>query len=503
MAKAGPGQYRVRGLTIIPRTALAVVLLLGSSCNPPAIKTPPGTPHRPANVLDEPGVTGVSYRFFTLTDDPEDDSVSIRYDWGDGDTSPWSDFVRGDSLVEKVHAWDYPGSYDVKAQARNTSLMVSAWSSALNISVAVMWSRVYGSRKWDEAFSVAQTRDSGFILAGRTQSYGAGGDDVWLVRTDVAGHLPWHRTFGGTEDDCGHSVALTGDGGFIVTGYTKSYGAGESDVWLIRTDSAGNEVWNRTFGGARSDEGYSVIQTGDGGFVIAGNTWSSGAGQSDAWLIKTDAAGSLLWDKTYGGTDQDESRSVVQTGDGGFIVTGGTRSKGAGGWDVWLLKTDAAGNPVWDTTFGGSDDDWGCSVVQTGDGGFAVAGYTGFHSPAESDVWLIRVDDGGHLLWHRIFGGTANDRGYSIAQTADGGFIVTGGTMSSGAGESDVWLIKTDAAGDLTWDRVYGGIGNDEGRSVVQTSDGGFAVAGNTWSFGAGFVDAWLIRTNSKGDTMR
>jgi predicted secreted protein len=203
----------------------------------------------------------------------------------------------------------------------------------------------------------------------------------------------WSQTFGGSSNDYGYSVAVTSDGGYIIAGYTESYGAGGYDVWLIKTGADGDEEWNQTFGGLSDDFGYSVAQTSDGGYIIAGDTLSYGAGGYDVWLIKTDADGNKEWDKTFGGSSIDCSESIAKTSDGGYIIAGETLSYGSGDFDFWLVKTDADGSKEWDKAFGGSLSEHGYSVAVTSDGGYIVTGRTQSYGSGGFDAWLVKAGD--------------------------------------------------------------------------------------------------------------
>jgi len=308
----------------------------------------------------------------------------------------------------------------------------------------------------------------------------------------------WSRTFGGSENDLAYSVQQTSDGGYILLGATESYGAGSANFRLIKTDVQGNEEWERTFGGSEDDWGYSVQQTSDGGYILFGGSY--GTRDGDFWLIKTDSQGNKQWERTFGGSDIDWGWSVQQTSDGGYILLGYTESYGTGKEDLWLIKTDSQGNKQWERTFGGSSRDKGWSVQQTTDGGYILLGTTWSYGAGSADFWLIKTDSQGNKQWAKTFGGSEDDWGISVRQTEDGGYILLGDTKSYGVGSADFWLIKTDAQGNKQWERTFGGSGDDQGYSVQQASDGGYILLGTTWSYGAGSADSWLIKTDAYGN---
>ena len=357
--------------------------------------------------------------------------------------------------------------------------------SALSTAPPMEWNKTYGTEYLEYASSVVQTSDGGYAIAGYVKYM-----DTWvnflLVKTDADGNVQWNKTYGGggiyvDEQDYAFSVIQTYDGGYAIAGVKYTYAEG-GDFWLVKTDACGDMMWNKTYDGAEDDWAYSVIQTGDGGYVIAGYSTSLGG-----WLIKTDAFGNLEWNKTYDGA----LYSLIQTSDGGYALAG--YHDGYWG-DAWLVKTDAHGNMMWSKTYGGTYDEAVVSVVQTSDGGYAIAGYTASFGAGYADFWLVKTDVFGNLEWNKTYGGPYSDYATSIVQAVDGGYVIGGSTTSFGAGGYDLWLVKTDTSGNILWSQTYGGAHNDQAFSLVETMDGGYAIAGYTESFGAGESDFWLIK---------
>ena len=339
-----------------------------------------------------------------------------------------------------------------------------------------LWSRTYGGAEGDVAYSLVVTSDGGFALAG-VSTFGG----FWLVKTDSYGNMQWNKTYGGGT---AHSLIKTSDGGFAIAGIIIPSGAAQ-DFYVVKTDEDGNMQWSRTYGGEHADLAYSLVETSDGGYAIAGHT---GFMFHDFLLVKIDADGNMLWNRTYGGEDSDLAYSLVETSDGGFAIAGVSSSFGG----LWLVKTDVDGNMMWNRTYGeGSMLD--TSLVVTSDGGFAIAG------SMLGDFWLVKTDNQGNMEWSRTYGGKSNDHAYSLVQTSDGGYALAGRTYSFDVGQGDFWLVKTDAEGNMEWSRTYGGKNVDIAHSLVEVSGDGYALAGYTSSLSDGSDDFWLVKTDSQG----
>jgi uncharacterized delta-60 repeat protein len=375
------------------------------------------------------------------------------------------------------------------------------------MSLNAQWARTYGGSDDDSPRSIQQTSDGGYIVAGSTNKpRSAGTGDFWILKLSSIGNIEWQKTYGGSDDDWSRSIQQTSDGGYIVAGHTKSFGAGYVDSWVLKLSSIGNIEWQKTYGGSDEDTAHSIQQTSDGGYIVAGHTKSFGAGYVDYWVLKLSSIGKIEWQKTYGTSNSDRAPSIQQTSDGGYIVAGNTTFPGAKYVDYWILKLSSVGNIEWQKTYGGSDDDSPRSIQQTSDGGYIVAGYAGSSYDSggfyrkKPNIWLLKLYSDGEIEWQKTYGGSEKDSAWSIQQTSDGGYIVVGTTQSFGAGTDDFWILKLSSIGNIEWQKTYGGSDDDWSRSIQQTSDGGYIVVGTTKSFGAGEDDIWILKLSLNGD---
>jgi len=362
----------------------------------------------------------------------------------------------------------------------------SVWASS------VMWSQTYGGEGSDHAHWLVETSDGGYAIAGYTRDLDAPEEeDFWLVKTDADGNMEWNRTYGGMESDMVRSLIVTSDGGYALAG----------SAWLIKTDTQGIMEWKQTYVGT---DARSLVETSDGGFALAGSTWSFAVGKDDFWLVKTDRYGNLEWNRTYGGAGSDNANSLALTSDGGFALAGSTSSftKNLLSPDFWLIKTDVNGVMEWNQTY--DYNKWwehANFVVETADGGYAIAGIAAFPPPLPVyEFWLVKTDANGNMEWSKTYGETQYEKAGSVVKTSDGGFALAGFKNSFGGWGNDFWLVKTDNYGNIEWSQTHGGSEADIARSLIETSDGGYAIAGDTSSFGAGGTDFWLVKTDEYGN---
>ncbi len=362
------------------------------------------------------------------------------------------------------------------------------------------WSQTYGGESSEYCYSVIQTDGGGYALAGWTTSFGEGEEDFWLVVTNEDGEEIWSQTYGGEEEDICYSMVQTSDGGYALAGITQSFGEGRSDLWLVKVDEDGEVQWTLSYGGEDNDECRSVIQTEDGGFALGG--WSQSFGDAtNTWLVRTDEEGELDWSNTYpSGHPVNACYSVVQANDGGFALAGFTTWDPPDGVDFWLVRTDDEGAEDWIQTYGGRLGDCCMTVTQTDDEGFVLAGYTESFGEGDQDFWLVKTDENGEESWSESYGGEEDETCWTVIQTEEGGYILAGETESFGEGNRDFWMVKTDNRGELIWSQTYGGESGDRCFSAISTEDGGYALAGLTFSFGEGSSDFWLVKTERDPD---
>lgn len=365
-----------------------------------------------------------------------------------------------------------------KIVSLTVTVLFSIISNVNAQSPEVMWQKSFGGTESDEGNAVQQTADGGFIIFGALES--SDGVDMWLLRTDSVGNVLWTKTVDFDELERCYDGLETFNGDFVMTGYTNSFGEGNYDVVLIRTDPSGDTLWTKIYGTAGYESGNAVFQTPNGGgFAIAGETGTTVTGQHDVYIVKTNPSGHLQWSQTIGGADDDQAFDIRQNSNDDYIITGYTKSFGAGDYDVWLICTDQSGNILWNKTFGGSQEDIGRAVVPTSDGGCAITGWTLSYGAGYTDVYLIRTNDSGDTLWTKTYGESSTyEAGYGLAKTRDGGFIITGTIISPSALIQNVLVIRTDSLGNVIWSKTIDDDGYSVGYCIRNTSDDGYIISG-------------------------
>lgn len=400
----------------------------------------------------------------------------------------------------------------------------------------ILWQKNYGGTNSDVATAVQQTSDGGFIVAGYTESNNTdvvghiSGQDYWVLKLTSTGAISWKKIYGGSSDDRCYAVRQTTDGGYILAGTSNSAngdvtgGLGAFDMWVVKLNSAGAITWKRNLGGSDDDAAYSVIQLADGGYVVAGESKSgdvsgtSNQGGYDYYIVRLRPNGNILWQRMYGGSSSESAKGVDVLANGNFCVAGETESNNGnvsnnqGGFDYWVLRLRPNGLLTWARTYGGTSNDKAYSIDGTSDGGMVVAGMAESNNgnvPGNNggaDYWVVKLSLAGNVTWSRNYGGLNADIAHSIRQTSDGGYIVGGSSESSSGdvagnyGASDYWLVKLAGNGNLQSNKHLGGADNDVAYSVAQTADGGYIVAGasesddNDVTSNYGNMDYWVVK---------
>jgi putative intracellular protease/amidase len=360
----------------------------------------------------------------------------------------------------------------------------------------VLWAKTYGGYGADGGRAICKTPDNGYLIAGYTFSHGSSDADILVIKTDVNGKMLWSKAFGGSGTEYANGCQVVNDG-YLIVGYTTSYGAGSRDIYLIKLDPKGNEMWSRSYGGSSWDVGTAVCETEDGEYIICGFTHSFGKGEEDVYLIKTDTNGNELWSKTYGGDRYELANSIYKTSDGGFVIGATTGTFGGGNSDFYIIKTDKKGKEIWSKSFGnkgrrGYGYDWCSSLNIEKNGDYILSGHTDCNDV--QDIYVLKIDKAGNKIWSNSFGNKPfYDYGNSVRETADGGFILCGTTKSID-GNNDMYLIKLDGKGNVVWEKTFGGPGSDWGGSVYVTKENDYIILGYTNSYGKGASDVFLAK---------
>lgn len=422
-----------------------------------------------------------------------------------------------------------------------------------------------GGNNDDRAYDVIQTLDSGYVFAGTTESSqqgdvteaNNGGIDCWVVKMSKTGLIEWNRVLGGSAYEQLYQIRQTSDGGFIFCAATESSANGDVtggnngvlDYWIVKLDAAGAVTWDMILGGNESDVPTSIVQTADGGYAVGGYSYSSQSGDvtatnhstnSDFWVVKLTSAGAVTWNVLLGGLGEEELHSLRQTADGGYITSGYSTTSPAsgnvtgtlsGGRDFWVVKLNSTGGVTWNRLIGGDgDEEFSYSVQQTADGGYIVAGNSSsvasgnisVSTHGETDFLVLKLTATGTTTWNRMLGGNMFEYVAAIQQTTDGGYIVTGSTNSSasgnvtptGYGQEDAWVVKLDASGNISWNKVFGGTNSDFPTDIEQTFDGGYILTGYTSSSASGTIsgtnndpsgnsnDFWVLKLDGSGNIL-
>ena len=360
----------------------------------------------------------------------------------------------------------------------------------------ILFNQTYGGKHSEYVSFAVETPDKGFMIVGTTTSYGAGDSDIWLLKINSNGVPEWNKTYGTPGFESSHYIITTNDDAYLITGRTNYYGEGDLDLLLLKVDNEGNLLWNRTMGGTGDEWMWEIEKTGDGGYALAGRTNSYGAGLNDYWLLKTDAEGNPEWNVTLGGIEDDRARSLLITDDGGYLVHGWSSSYGAGMLDFWLVKTDQKGYPQWNKTYGGIETERGIALIKSEDGGYVLSGNTVSYGSGSNDFYLVKTDVNGDMLWNKTYGGGSGETAGYLLNTVDGGYALVGYTESFGAGSRDIYMVLTDSEGNLLWNRTFGGSEYEGVGFCINTLNGGYLVGGHTQSYGQGEDDYFIIKLN-------
>ncbi len=368
-----------------------------------------------------------------------------------------------------------------------------------------------GDKGFDAANTIIKCKDGNFVLLGRTDSYGAGDMNMSAIKVDASGNILWNKNYGAEESEEGYSGLETEDGGFIFAGYSDSYGAGSDikDGWIVRTDAKGVRIWDKTFGSNQSiDEIYSIVPTGTGNYMVLMNSIPIETGKSDIMLLEIDDKGETVWKKSFGGKSSEQGKSLAKTEDG-YLIAGHIEGEMITKWDMLLIHVDKEGNKKWEKTYGGGDNEMANVVKVMPSGNILIAGYSYTYAEGSHDAWIVCADKNGKKLWDKNFGGLSTDEAFDILVTDSSEIILIGYTDIFKADEygnnisplsNEIMINKLDAKGNLIWDRTLGGEKDQVAKAGVIADDGSFVLAGYTnENMDTKNVDMLILKVSADG----
>lgn len=377
-------------------------------------------------------------------------------------------------------------------------LQIAIYCMPLLLSAQITFEKVIPSLYDQDGFDVIPAGDGGYIIAGFTTNDIFNDMDVIIYKTNSTGTVQWTKTYGGSLPDCANSILKASDGNFFVLGYSQSHGGGDYDIYLLKINASGDTLWTKTYGSYGNDQGKEIVATADGNYIIVGGTNGLATSNYNAWLIKINIDGDIIWDKQYGGGALETGYSVKQCNDGGFIMLGQTYSYGHGDSDAYVVKTNSSGDTLWTKTFGGAHYDEGAFTLENTDGSLMFVVRDSSDGFGDVDIRIVKTTSSGSVIWDRNYGGDKKDTGKMIQATSDGNYIVAGHSRSFGWVNPDMWLLKLNQQGDTIWTRNYGGTDHEHCYVARETSDGGFIAVGKTESFST-TNEIMLLKLNSIG----
>ncbi len=352
------------------------------------------------------------------------------------------------------------------------------FSHAIQAQYELAWLRSYGRSGDDGGKSVVADPNGGMWMIGYTQELGNLKANWWIIKVNDEGRNLWERIYGGKKWDEARAAVATADGGLAVVGTTESMGKGKSDVWLMKLNANGELEWEELYGGKSWDEAFSLKEAKDGGFFIAGS-YAPKRKEDDLWVIRTDSRGQMIWEVKEGGNAWEGAHNILELPNGQVFIVGHAASNGLGKDDGWLLCLSAKGEVLWNKHYGGGQRDALHSLLLKNDSSVLMAGFTKSLGNGQADLWLLEIDLEGNVRWEKTIGGGAFEKARSIIRTADGNYMLAGYTHSKGLGNGDMWVVKLSPEGEFLWERTFGGEGYDKGFHLTSMDNGDVVVIGN------------------------